>query len=116
MAVNQIMQDHDRFFNGSGGTVTYGGSAPGTTVIRTDGTWNVRDGDVVTGPSDGQGPFKARFTEDLNRPLRVSSLPTTTESTVMIFCMMTSMNCRASNITKEDLASRSSVIGVHQRV
>lgn len=49
MAVNQLMQAHDEFFNGSGGAVTYGGWAPGATIIRTDGT-------IVSGGSGSSGP------------------------------------------------------------
>ena len=73
MALTTLEREYLEFmrnYSGAGNAapITYGGAAPGTTVIGTDGTWTVNDGDVVTGPTAGQGPFKDRFTEDLNRP------------------------------------------------
>jgi Ca2+-binding RTX toxin-like protein len=70
MAVNQILQAHDEFFNGSGEPMTYGGSVVGIAVIRTnDGNGNPGNlpSDDVVGPTDGQGRLEQR-TEDLNRP------------------------------------------------
>ncbi|WP_112663438.1 calcium-binding protein [Microvirga flavescens] len=37
MAVNQLMQAHDEFFDGTGGIITYGGWVPGTMIIYADG-------------------------------------------------------------------------------